>query len=655
MKPLLTTLLVTLLSSSLLLAAAPAVPTVTVSGSTVTIAGERTVTVTLAESGLPAQIDIAPAPSELPLERRNGTSKPSRDELQAMGRGERLRGPVRLEAVADGKPLEVRVTQPAQVKLQDGQCVALSKLQVGPYAVELTTTLGADGALRCRLTAKGAGDADALRLAIEPAQPLDLAALPLPEGAPGAIPRETLDPTLPQGEGVVWDSAKRTADNRVPQLYVGSADAGFTLLCLDGPSLPQGTPHVTLSRDNVGRVTWSTALVSGKGGEATAYLLIHPMRVRPDTARTKAWLQWPHGLTGSTPPVAGPALFREGSWTYRHLMRRLPVLETVLAGGALERHGPPVALVLPGTPPTKLFGYLAVAQAADYAELRGPAAADMLSLEQDSVALYPMAMLRSLACGPTGLVARIRSNVRDLPRVDDRSLDRQVFGRALLHDIGVAMEGVAQPTELLTLTRALRTFGYFADDGRTEFLPYWRTEGILRYGEAFEGDSEFNLTTEDPSGGVYVSVFRRPYELDGSRGVQVMFVIVNDRKEPVRERLYVLDSERIFGKGRWRSGGATVAEGLDYGKVPDDSDWRKEKVLHFYKGNGLVDLETGGLVQEFPPKGQTAELYGPLYVPAHDYRVVWACGLPMGDDKQPAKTPNTDSHNASAEPGEAKR
>jgi hypothetical protein len=567
-------------------------------------------TIRVSDAALPAQIRIRPDRGELPLERRLDGGEPTRAELQFIGRGERLRGPIRLEAVSPERTAAARVVQPARLKPRGGRAQAQARLQVGPYAVGLACTYAGDGSVVLELTASGGRDEDLLRLVIEPVEPVDLAFRSVPEDPPGTHPPEKLDAYLPNAEGVAWDGARRTTNNHVRQIYVGSADAGLSLLCPDAPRLAPQTSHLTLTRDQTRRLTWQTVLLAGKAGRARLALLVHPVRSRPPAARREAWLRFPRSAARVRPHTSGPRLLGGAA---------LPAAEGDAVAGGLAPNRP---------------GYLAVAARARYAELRGPAAADMLSRRRDNVALYPISLFRAAACGPTGLVARVRSNARALPAADAPSLDRQIFARALLHDIGAAMAGVRQPTEFFTLTRALRAFGYFADDGLTEYLPYWRLEGIARYGEAFNPDSAFNLTESNPAAGTYVSVFRRPYQREGRRGVQAMFVVVNERDEPVRHRLYVLDLQRIFGPGLQRLHGGAVVRAMDFGKVPDDSDWRTARVAKYFGDSyGLRDLENGGYVRASSNKGTTAEIYGPLYVPAHDYRLVWAYGLP-GEDAE---------------------
>ena len=568
----------------------------------ITLAGNRAAagmqTVVFGKTGLPEQIVLKAAESELPLELRTGDEEPAASQLQWLGRGPRLVAPVRLQALVEDQPVDAEVVAAAAPAMEDGIATARSKLKVGPYTVELTSIYRANGELQIDIDAAGGTNESSLRLLIEPMDPTTLACPNLPDTAPGAIAPAELNPLLPQTEGVVWDSAEKMPGG-VRQLYVGNADAGFTFLAVDLPEMAEETSRVVLERDELRRIKWYTTLLAGKKGKASMALRIHPLRPRTAEARQKAWLDWPDDLQPLAVPIAGPAL-----------------LQTQPEATKPSR--------------TEFPGYLALAPYAQYGEMRGNAAADMLSHERDIIALYPMPLFRSLAGCPTGLTMRIRPNVRDLVAQYEPSMDRQVLGRALLHDIGVDAKGIAQPAEFLRVIKALQEFGFFKDDGLTEFIPYWRADVIMRYGDSFEPAGQFNLTTDNPSAGTYVSAYRRPYEKDGKHGVQVLFVVVNERDDPVRQRLSILDVERVFGKGRARPHGARILGDLDYGDVPEDSDWGAKAVNNrpAYHYLGLLDLEMRGFVRAASNKGQTAELYGPLFIPPKNFRLLWAYGLP---------------------------
>lgn len=552
-----------------------------------------------AETGLPEQISVRAAAGELPLElRQKEEAEPTAQQLQWIGRGPRLVNPIRLQALVEENWVEADVGTAAKLALDGATAQCRSELTVGPYAVTLSSAYRPDGELSVQIVAEGGKPDSRLRLLIEPREPVDLACPNLPDKAPGAVPHDELSAFLPTTEGPVWDSAERMPDG-VAQLFVGSADVGFSWLGVGLPDLPDEVSRTLLVRDDVGRLHWQTTLLTGPGGEASFALRIHPLQARPVDARRTAWLGWPADLPPLPFPVAGPTLFRTG------------------ADPAIPSR-------------TEFPGYLAFAPYADFAELRGNACADMLSRQKDAIALYPITLFRALAGGPSGLTVRLRPNARDLIGEYEPPLDRQMLGRALLHDIGVAMNGIAQPAEFLRVAAALREFGYFQDDGLTECIPYWRVRGIARYGPPFDPCSRFNLTEENPAARTYVTVYRRPYHAGKKTGVQVLFVVVNERTEPVRHRLSVLDVERLFGKARARPNGRRILANLDYGKVPPDSDWSRHRVTQHrvYHKPGLLDLETRGFVQAASNKGQDAEIYGPLHVPARNVRLVWAYGLP---------------------------
>jgi len=581
---------------------------------------------TVTDSALPAQIFIKPDSRELPLERRAEGAKVVAGDLARIGRGPRLRAPLRLEATGPDGTAAAKVLQTARiVRRQEGGVEYRSKLKVGPFAVVAACRYECDGAMLVSLDVGGGQAGSILELVVEPLEPVDLAYAGLPAGVKaGDLPREKLVAAIPSSEGTVWDSARRAADGKVRFLYVGSGDAGLVWLCDDPPRAPEGGSAVVMKRNELGQLTWRTALAAGEGQTSLKFaILTLPSRPRDKGFRRRQWLDWrPTGQRTNHDVLNGkPAADLDG------LGRTTMAAREAMKQRARE-------LQAAGTDNRTLLGGLtawALASLGADCELSGAAAAEMVSREKDCVALYPISLLRVLGGRQTHLAMRIRSNVRGLGPVDDPALDRQVLGRALLHDVGAAMEGAAQPVEMLTLLRALREFGYFADDGLTEFIPYWRVDGVARYGEAFDPGSEFNLTTKDPAGGTYVSIYRRPFEKDGRKGVQALFVLMNERDEAVRPRLYVLDAARVFGAGKVRPTGIEIFHDYDFGRVPDDSDWRKEKIANWYwtyGDKGLKDLEDGGFVKDSSSKGQVAEIYGPIHVPPHDFRVVWGYGLP---------------------------
>ena len=179
-------------------------------------------TVVIADTGLPEQIRLRAANDELPLELRLNNEEPTARQLQRIGRGNRLLGPIRLQALVEEDWVDAEVLEAAVPAAQEqGIVTARSRQRVGPYTVTLNTTYHPDGELVLSLQAAGGAAENQLRLFIEPLEPVDLAVLPLAEQPPGAVPRDALNPLLPNAEDVVWDSAETMPDGRSEERRVG--------------------------------------------------------------------------------------------------------------------------------------------------------------------------------------------------------------------------------------------------------------------------------------------------------------------------------------------------------------------------------------------------------------------------------------------------
>ena len=235
----------------------------------------------------------------------------------------------------------------------------------------------------------------------------------------------------------------------------------------------------------------------------------------------------------------------------------------------------------------------------------------------------PLLLHRFLAGTHAGRVTQFRLATAQPPRAGgDPAADRQALGRALLLDQGLDCTGLANLTEGLTVVKALEEFGALKDDGQTEFRPYWRTAGVIRYGEAFSNDDVFTLTAEDPVAAVRLSVWRR--------GKQTLIVVVNESDKPVREQLYVLDPAKIFG-GPNQTFAMQIAAGWDTTAIPADSDWSKSRLQSSVPQPGgsagicLRDVTDQGFVKSAAIKGGV-EVYGPVYVAPHSYRVLLGGG-----------------------------
>ncbi|MBI2194492.1 MAG: hypothetical protein HYU36_21145 [Planctomycetes bacterium] len=264
------------------------------------------------------------------------------------------------------------------------------------------------------------------------------------------------------------------------------------------------------------------------------------------------------------------------------------------------------------------------------------AAAYVNSFELDNITAYPISLFRYMAHPFTGLHARITSNLGKVVHPgDDKRLDRGILGRALLHDIGVEISGLVHTAEAIRVIRILHEFGAF-EEADTEFIPYWRSRGLVRYGEAFREEDAFALTTGDPYARVYVSVYRRPFQqVNNRRGYQALFIIQNESEKPVRSHLTLLQPDRLLGgvnnldlaEVRGALSPPPLPQGEMFQHVSPDSF--KGISLRFGWEEGstsvLKDPEDGDVVARGRggEKMVRGEVYGPLYVPPHNFRIVY--------------------------------
>jgi len=548
--------------------------------------------ITLGASGLPEQIAIRAAADELPLERRGDPENVPDTVLRGIGRGNQLDAPIRIEATVGGKTVAARPAEAAKPTVQDGTVVCKSKLAAGSVRIGLDLRYGRDGAIAAEMTYDPGGTGiDELALVVELTAGIDLV---IP-GRPVAAAVKAYDQkefVLPDREGVVWGSAAadckdggRAMPGLVTRAFVGDGDRGFTWTAQKGAGwrIDKDASMMTLRRDKLGRTTWRVRFVNhpvkAPASVVKFGLRIHPAAFRAADRRRTAWFK---DLVRDDPgaPRADEAGLQDG--------------RAVLA------------------------------------LLTGPAGGHAVSREQDLAETYPMPLFRFLAAAHTGMSGRLVTNATDLIRPGMvPAPDRVAIGRALLHDIGLDARGIAHRTDALRVVKALHEFGYFESDGKTEFIPYWRAKSPVRYGEEFQEDDAFELTTEDPTARVYASVYRRPA---GTRGkaAKAMIVIVNESSKPLREQLYVLDPQRVFGGPNKHTEGRIVSR-YDYSFAPPSSDWGKGPMMRRKAAGGprdpivLEDLEDHGFVRR-PAARDGVEVYGPVYVPAHGMRILYGSG-----------------------------
>jgi hypothetical protein len=382
--------------------------------------------------------------------------------------------------------------------------------------------------------------------------------------------------------------------------FLGSGDRGFTWLT-PGPAgyaVDAKQPTMLVERDKQGAAAWRIAIVNTptqtkEPRTVTFALLVHPAKARPSGRRVEQWKPW------AGAPSA-PAL----EWAARK-----PGLDMVLADAATVHEA---------------FAARAL--------LEGPAGGDAASAAATLADTFPIGLFRYLAAPHTGLSAQLRTNAGKLAGPGaSPACDRMAIGRALLHDIGLDARGLGQRAAAANFVRALDAFGYFKDDGKTEFLPYWRAGDIVRYGEAFKRGNVFEVSEENPMARAHVSVFLRPSAANPAK-LQALFVVVNENDKPAREQFYVLKPERLFGGPNALTPGAIIKD-WDFSGIPEDSDWRRGSMIGSVsrpEGAGqfvLKDVEDGGFVT-LASMGGGMEIYGKLFVPARGVRLLLGTGAP---------------------------
>jgi hypothetical protein len=232
------------------------------------------------------------------------------------------------------------------------------------------------------------------------------------------------------------------------------------------------------------------------------------------------------------------------------------------------------------------------------------------SLEVDMVTQFPSSLYRYICHGYTGLAVHSLPDSIPVRAGDNKMYERQYLGRALLHDIGVSSDGphgrIHHREQVLRLLQDLTDFGYF-EDGEVEFLPYWRNQSIVQTGAT------------KPAPDVHTSIYRRA--LPNGQGYQVLMVVMNESLKDVEVPLRLLQPEALFGKGG-KNTQTGAALPVPVTLPPELADWWAREGANTKAGElVLLDLEQGTAVQRQPG---AAESYGPLFVPTHDYRLLYA-------------------------------
>ncbi len=594
---------------------------------------------TVDDMGLPTQLEIRAFTNDIPLAYR-GEKKWSAALLAMVSRGPQLASPLRLEAVVDKTVIPGKADAPATLTKTDKGVEAVSTWQAGTLKGRLTVVYGNDGSMAGQVAYNATGtDLERLDLVMELSGPVDTAiAGSLAESLAGKQPLAPDYGTLSSSPGIIWsDGATPVGDGgrhkgQITHFFLGNGDRGFTWMAKAGEGFSIGgkEPSVSVERKKEGSIViWRLAIAnkSPSGGDRTAdfVMLVHPSRLCDADRRQQQWQSW-------TDKAATPALDAAS----RNAITGSNVLVRADAGSVCEA-------------------------VAGRAILEGSIGGDALTATNTVADRYPLALFRYLAATHTALAAQLRSNGGVLATPGGSlAVDNMILGRALVHDIGVDIAGLANRTHAADVVNALEAFGYFTNDGQTEFLPYWRAEdfgiGLVRYGEQFEADAKqgFAVTTENPAGRVRVSLFLRPavaQTLAGGR--KVLMVVVNESDHPVRELLYVENPNYLFG-GENRVGFANVLAQQSTSYIPADSDWRREESIITPPMGGedvkvniklrtqkdksvragmvvgcLQDPISGGYVKT-SKMGADFTLFGPLYIPARGMRVLTASAAPEG-------------------------
>jgi|688.fasta_scaffold101707_2 hypothetical protein len=637
-------------AATLLLAAATTRADIAVSNRVVTTF--RNV-ITVDDTGLPAQIEIRALTNDLPLVWRAEKERPA-TLIKRIGRGPQLAAPLRLEAVIDKVTFVAQADAPAELTKTDKGLEAAGTWQADKLKGRLRIVYAEDGSVTGQVTydAKGT-DLERLDVVMELDGPVDTAIAGNPDGW---ATEKSLPPeygTLGSKSGVLWLNGKnpegdgKLQKGPVTHFFLGNGDRGFTWLAGDGIVLDKDAPSMSVERSRAKVTQWKIALVnkSPRGGEKTANFafLIHPARAQVADRRLTQWQPWSE--KAATPTLDAAA---------RGALAGTNVLVRAEAASVCE-------------------------VAAARALLEGVAGGEALNAGATLADRFPLGLFRYLAAPHTALAAQLRPNAATLTSAGaSPAPDRMALGRALLHDIGVDLGGLADRVGAADVARALEEFGYFESDGQTEFLPYWRTEGIFQFGEDFEADADkgFAVTSESPTARTKVSAFIRSTGVEKTqyKGAvnrrKTLFVLVNEGTQAVREYLIIQNPQYLFG-GPNKVQVEQIYSQLDFSYLAADGDWNRGRVERsmpeIYSRAGtargakpnvgnriiyrahmseLMDLETGGFVRmgekETKIRGKFAgdaflkngwQIYGPVYVPARSMRLLYGAGsmvLPQG-------------------------
>jgi hypothetical protein len=596
--------------------------------------------ITVDDTGLPAQIEIRALTNDIPLAWRAEKERPAA-LIRRIGRGPQFASPLRIEAVIDKVTFVATAGAPAELVKTDKGFEVAGTWQADKLKGRLRMVYAEDGSMTGQVTYDAKGiDLERLDVVMELDGPVDTALAGNPAGFSGEKSLPSGYGTLGSKPGMLWLNGKnpegdgKLQKEPVTHFFLGNGDRGFTWLAGAGLVIDKAEPSMSVEINSAKVIQWKIALVnkSPRGGEKTAdfTFLIHPARAPATDRRLMQWQPW-------SEQAATPTLTVEGRGACTSDLVRAD------AGSVCEG-------------------------AATRALLEGVAGGEALDAGATLADRFPLGLFRYLAAPHTALAAQLRPNAATLTSAGAApGADRVALGRALLHDIGVDISGLARRMEAANVLRALDAFGYFEGDGQTEFLPYWRTEGIFQLGETFEADAGFAVTAESPTERTKVSAFIRPTKVELVKNKPVirrktLFVLVNEGTNAVREYLYIWNPNYAFG-GPNRLQAEQIYSQLDFSLVAPDGDWQRNRVERtlpeliksrvgratgLAKSNGtitrnhmseLMDVESGGIVRVAEGEVQFAkkyygdnlvkngfQMYGPVYIPPRGMRLLFGEG-----------------------------
>ena len=227
--------------------------------------------------------------------------------------------------------------------------------------------------------------------------------------------------------------------------------------------------------------------------------------------------------------------------------------------------------------------------------------------EVDQLVQFPNSLYRYMCRNWSGIIASLGADGGSCPPGDDKRIDRIYLGIPMLHDIGCALYNAhgsfsarEQPVRLID---ALTRFGFF-EDAEIEKVPFWRIEPYVKVGDQPSAQS-----------GVYVTVYRRPR---GGGGCKALFVIQNGSEAEVELPLRIMDPRRILGGANTLRAADARQDGTGPAVVVA---WAAERAKRDADVAVLRDIESGDVVVPVPAQPET---YGPVNVPYHDFRVLYA-------------------------------